>query len=84
VLPALVVVEEGSLLLQEVVEHHLLCLHLCLYQEHCLHNLVHPLLELALVVMALVPVVAVVVLGLELGGPVCFLRLVLLSYFQIL
>jgi hypothetical protein len=72
-----VVVEEGSLLLQEVVEHCLLCLHLHLHQEHLL-------LELMLVVETLVPVVVVVVLGLELGGPVHFLQLMLLSCFQTL
>jgi hypothetical protein len=80
VLPALVVVKEGSLLLQEVVE----CHHLHLHQEHCLCHLVHLLLELVLVVVALVPVVVVVALGLELGGPVCFLQLMLLSHFQTL
>jgi hypothetical protein len=60
VLLELVVVEGGLLLLQEIVERCLLCL----------HHQVHLLLELVLVVEALVPVVVVVALGLELGGPV--------------
>jgi hypothetical protein len=71
VLPVLVVVEEGSLLLQEVVEHCLLHLHQ-----------VHLLLELVHVVVALVPVVAVVALELKLDGFVHSLQLVLLSCFQ--
>jgi hypothetical protein len=76
VLLELVVVEGGLLLLQEIVEHCLLCL----------HHQVHLLLELVLVVEALVPVVVVVALGLELGGPVQFhfLWLMLLLHFQTL
>jgi hypothetical protein len=84
VLPVLVVVEKGLLLLQEVVEHCLLHLHLCFHQGHRLHHQVHLLLKLVLVVEVLVPVVVVVALELKLGGLVHSLQLVLLSCFQTL
>jgi hypothetical protein len=68
-------VAEGLLLLQKAEEVLLLCLHL--HQGHHLHHQVHPLLEWVPVVVALVPVVVVVALGLEPGELVHFLQLVL-------
>jgi hypothetical protein len=75
-------VAEGLLLLQEAEEGLLLCLHL--HQGHRLCHQVHLLLEKEPVVVALVPVVVVVALGLEPGELVCFLQLVLLLHYQTL
>jgi hypothetical protein len=52
--------------------------------HYCLCHQVHLLLEQEPVVVALVPVVVVVVLGLEPGELVHFLQLMLLLHFQTL